>query len=164
MYYYNITLSKDESQKVTLITKDEYDKAVSELVDDFDIVDPTGHIPAEVTYYEGGFFLKTEDELILSESKMNYYKVSITKSALCVKKITKLEYDSVQQKKDNFYIFADYIEVNGVVRGVISYYIIDTQDDLFLHADVADEGFYVAMENEELSTFTWLKNCGTTLS
>jgi hypothetical protein len=155
MYYYNVPRVNGVSGKATPLTKEEYEVAVYELVDDISSADTSCPM---VNYYEDGFLLRVEDELRLVELTANYYKVSITRISLKVSRVTKQDYDDIASKIDGFNILDDVITVNGDDRYVISYYFTETDEGPQVYVDVIEEGFYIAMENEELSTFKWKRN------
>lgn len=156
MYYYNVIVGQDKKQQIIPLSKDEYANAVSELVDNFEFnfgnVDVT--TPIEISYYERGFFLSTEDELSVVTTKVNYYQVSITAANLKINKITQQQYEDIASNVDGFNRYRDKIKIKGTQYDVICYW-----EGTSNHT-VDNEGFYIVLENQELSTFEWVRTFG----
>lgn len=158
MYYYDVKRNDGVIGPAVILTKEEYVTAVSALVDDFEVGIVESVAPM-INYYETGFYLRVEDELRLVELSANYYKVRITKDSLSVSRITKCDYYDFVSKVDGFNIYHDVININGEPKAVFSYYLTKLVEDVAT-TTVIDEGFYVEMEDEELSTFKWVRNFG----
>ena len=161
MFYYNVVNTDNKIQKIIPISEEEYAKSVNGIVNkaDYSFGQPGVSIPVEISYYESGFFLATTDELQLNESNMNYYKVTVTKDAVSVAQVTKKSYDDIALKVDKFNIFVDSVEIKGHSYPAYGFYLTAPTNNRNA-TTVVDEGFYIALENQELSTFKWIRNFG----
>ena len=155
MFYYNVLLNDGSPKNILSITQEEYEAAVSNMVGDFEVGSPQT-IPA-IVYYDSGFYLGTTEQLIIEATVINYYKVSITKDALRISAVSKMKYGDVECAIDDFNVFRDYVDINGKRYDAIGYYV---NDNMFDRARVQDEGFYIALENEELPIIEWVRNFG----
>ena len=155
MFYYNVLLNDGSPENIIPLSKEEYETSVSNMVTDFTVGEPET-IPA-IMYHESGFYLGTTEQLIIDEKVINYYKVSITKDALRISSVSKMKYGDVEFAIDDFNVFRDYVDLNGKRYDAIGYYV---NDNMFDRTRVQDEGFYIALENEELPIIEWVRNFG----
>jgi hypothetical protein len=160
-HYYNVLINDNKCTDIIPLTEEEYTNAIISLIDNFlcgDIETPPS--PTQITYHDNGYFLKTGVEIQLEESKTNYYKLTINKNLLRIEKVEKVQYDRVISSMDGFTVYEDIIKINGVERNIIGYYSVYPPTSH--HVIMEDEGFYVELIDEELSTFEWIRNFGTT--